>query len=139
MLLPLGLLSFTTALRLWCVFNVLAAFASILLVRHILQLNNTQTLWTALLFLSCTPLRVVLANGQASMLYLLLALAAHRHAFQRQQRPLARAQLVQVQLCAGLLLHLALSAALGRAGLRHDPRRSSASSPCMSWCTHPGC
>lgn len=76
MLLPLGLLSFPTALRLWCVFNVLAAFASILLVRHILRLNHTQTLWTALLFLSCTPLRVVLANGQASMLYLLFILAA---------------------------------------------------------------
>jgi hypothetical protein len=75
MMLPIGLLSFTTALRLWCVFNVLAAFTAILLVRHILRLNNTQTLWTALLFLSCTSLRVVLANGQASMLYLLLALA----------------------------------------------------------------
>jgi hypothetical protein len=76
MILPLGMLSFSTALRIWCVFNVLAAFTAIFLVRYILRLNNTQTMWTALLFLSCTPLRVVLANGQASMFYLLLILAA---------------------------------------------------------------
>ncbi len=75
MLMPLGLLPFATAVRVWCAFNLLAAFAAIFLVRRILRLTAMQTLWTALLFLSCTPLRVLLANAQASMLYLLLALA----------------------------------------------------------------
>jgi hypothetical protein len=75
MLMPLGLLPFATAVRVWCAFNLLAAFAAIFLVRRILRLTGMQTLWTALLFLSCTPLRVLLANAQASMLYLLLALA----------------------------------------------------------------
>jgi len=76
LLLPLGMLSFHSALRLWCAFNLLAAAAVLLLLARTLRLNRTQTIWTALLFLCCTPLRVTLANGQQGLLFLLLLTAA---------------------------------------------------------------
>lgn len=71
LLLPLGAMSFAAAKPVWAVLNLVFAVISTLLLGHLYRLDRATTLLLALLLLASTPFRVVLGNGQQSLLELL--------------------------------------------------------------------
>ena len=72
LLLPLGALPFATARALWLVVNLLLLAAIVLALRKTYALGNPQTLLLLLLTVASAPFRIVLGNGQQSLLELLL-------------------------------------------------------------------
>jgi hypothetical protein len=72
LLLPLGALSFSHAKPIWAFLNCLFAVLIAFVLRRIYDLPSSQTLLLLLLLFSSTPFRIVLGNGQQSLLELLL-------------------------------------------------------------------
>jgi Glycosyltransferase family 87 len=72
LLLPLGTLSFAHAKPIWAALNCLFAIAVAFLLYRIYDLPRSQALLLLLLLFSSTPFRIVLGNGQQSLLELLL-------------------------------------------------------------------
>ena len=72
LLLPLGALSFSHAKPIWAIINCLFAVLIAFVLRRIYDLPGSQTLLLLLLLFSSTPFRIVLGNGQQSLLELLL-------------------------------------------------------------------
>jgi Glycosyltransferase family 87 len=72
LLLPLGALSFSHAKPVWAFLNCLFAILIALVLRRIYDLPRSQTLLLLLLLFASTPYRIVLGNGQQSLLELLL-------------------------------------------------------------------
>ncbi|HMH13318.1 MAG TPA: glycosyltransferase 87 family protein [Edaphobacter sp.] len=72
LLLPLGSLSFSHAKPLWAILNCLFAILIALILRRIYDLPHSQALLLLLLLFAGTPFRIVLGNGQQSLLELLL-------------------------------------------------------------------
>jgi Glycosyltransferase family 87 len=71
LLLPLGALSFSHAKPLWALLNCLFAVLSVFLLRRIYDLPRSHALLILLLLFSSTPFRIVLGNGQQSLLEML--------------------------------------------------------------------
>ena len=71
LLLPLGALSFDIAKPLWAILNLVFAVLSTLLLGHLYRLDRATTVLLTLLLFASTPFRIVLGNGQQSLLELL--------------------------------------------------------------------
>jgi hypothetical protein len=76
LLLPLGLMSFSTAVVVWTVVSLALSVAILCLTAKTYDLTATQALICAEVFLASTPLRVSLANGQQITLVFALLVAA---------------------------------------------------------------
>ncbi len=72
LLLPLGALSFSHAKPIWAVLNCLFAVLIAFFLRRIYDLPHSQALLILLFLFSSTPFRMVMGNGQQSLLELLL-------------------------------------------------------------------
>jgi Glycosyltransferase family 87 len=72
LLLPLGALSFSHAKPVWALLNCLFAILIAFVLRRIYDLPRSQALLLLLLLFASTPFRIVLGNGQQSLLELLL-------------------------------------------------------------------
>ena len=72
LLLPLGALSFSHAKPVWAVLNCLFAVLIAFVLRRIYDLPHAQALLILLLLFSSTPFRIVMGNGQQSLLELLI-------------------------------------------------------------------
>ncbi len=72
LLLPLGAVSFPHARPVWALLNCLFAVLITLILRRIYALERSQALLLMLLLFASTPFRIVLGNGQQSLLELLL-------------------------------------------------------------------
>jgi len=72
LLLPLGALSFSHAKPVWALLNCLFAILIAFVLRRIYDLPRSQSLLLLLLLFASTPFRIVLGNGQQSLLELLL-------------------------------------------------------------------
>jgi Glycosyltransferase family 87 len=72
LLLPLGALSFSQAKPVWAVLNCLFAVLIAFVLRRIYDLQRAQALLILLLLFSSTPFRIVMGNGQQSVLELLI-------------------------------------------------------------------
>jgi hypothetical protein len=72
LLLPLGALSFSHAKPIWALLNCLFAILIAFVLRRIYDLPRSQALLLLLLLFASTPFRIVLGNGQQSLLELLL-------------------------------------------------------------------
>lgn len=71
LLLPLGALSFSHAKPLWAALNCLFAVSCVFLLRRIYDLPRSHALLILLLLFASTPFRIVVGNGQQSLLELL--------------------------------------------------------------------
>ena len=81
LMLPLGLLQFGTAKIVWIAVNLLLTLACVVLAGRAYQLDRSKVILLGLLLAVSTPFRVMLGNGQQSMLellFLLLILALPR-------------------------------------------------------------
>jgi hypothetical protein len=72
LLLPLGALSFSHAKPVWAILNCLFAVLIAFILRRIYDLPRSQALLILLLLFGSTPFRIVVGNGQQSLLELLL-------------------------------------------------------------------
>jgi hypothetical protein len=72
LLLPLGALTFSHAKPIWALLNCLFAVLIAFVLQRIYDLPRSQALLLLLLLFSSTPFRIVLGNGQQSLLELLL-------------------------------------------------------------------
>jgi hypothetical protein len=72
LLLPLGALSFSHAKPVWAILNCLFAVLIAFILRRIYDLRRSHALLILLLLFSSTPFRIVMGNGQQSLLELLL-------------------------------------------------------------------
>jgi hypothetical protein len=66
-MLPFGMMTFPTAVVIWCGMNLLFIAASIFLVARLYRLDRYNTWILAAIMLLSTPLRVSLVNGQQSL------------------------------------------------------------------------
>jgi hypothetical protein len=71
MFIPLGLMQFSTAAIVWAMLNIALAILSVFLIGRIFNLKSDSILLLLLAFLSSTPFRVTVANGQQGLLVLL--------------------------------------------------------------------
>lgn len=71
LLLPLGALSFSHAKPIWALLNCLFAVLIAFILRCIYDLSRSQAFFLLLLLFASTPFRIVLGNGQQSLLELL--------------------------------------------------------------------
>ena len=76
LLLPLGLMTFSTASMVWVGVSLALSFASLWMSIKMFGLTPTQALICGGVFLASTPLRVALANGQQVTLVLAFLVAA---------------------------------------------------------------
>jgi hypothetical protein len=72
LLLPLGALTFSHAKPIWALLNCLFAVLIAFVLQRIYDLPRSQALFLLLLLFISTPFRIVLGNGQQSLLELLL-------------------------------------------------------------------
>jgi Glycosyltransferase family 87 len=71
-LLPVGYLSLSKALAVWCAVNLLLLSATLWCVIRMFHMDRMHAILLALLVLSSTPLRMTLSNGQHGLFILLM-------------------------------------------------------------------
>jgi hypothetical protein len=83
---PLGLLTAQQAAMVWVGLNLCFAVMAVMVLGRLYELGGERTVLLGLLFAMSTPFRMVLGNGQQSLLEVLLLVAAVGCAFQWTRR-----------------------------------------------------